>query len=98
VRKKTGQVEKGASRREGNQTLRAERSGQATPATSGPFQPECAVGRQSPREESRPALEATRFGSCALDGGPTRRKDKSNSFKRLRLMFVVAKTAKPGLR
>jgi len=63
VRNKTGQAEKGANRREGSQTLRAERSGQAKPAASGPFRPVCAVGKQSPREESHPALEATRFGS-----------------------------------
>jgi hypothetical protein len=40
ARNKAGAVSEGESRQEGNQTLQAERSGQANPAASGPPTPQ----------------------------------------------------------
>jgi hypothetical protein len=47
VRNKTGAGEEGGNRREGNQTLRAERSGQAKPAISGPSYPDVLKGMKA---------------------------------------------------
>jgi hypothetical protein len=44
VRNRTGAEPKGVSRQEGNQTLKAERSGQAKPAASGPSAPDVLQG------------------------------------------------------
>lgn len=45
ARNKAGQALKGAIHREGDQTLRVERSGQATSATQWTFLAECAAGK-----------------------------------------------------
>jgi hypothetical protein len=52
VRNKTGTESKGASRHEGNQTLKAERSGWAEPAASGPLIPHVLKGTKA-HERSR---------------------------------------------
>lgn len=48
VRNKTGPGAEGVNRQEGDQTLQAERSGQAKPALSGPPLLACAEGNESP--------------------------------------------------
>jgi hypothetical protein len=62
VRNRTGKAAKGANRREGGQTLRAEHSGQATPARSGPSRLTSAIGKQSSREEPATASAVDRLG------------------------------------
>jgi hypothetical protein len=48
VRNKTGPGSKGTNRHEGNQTLKAERSGLERPALGRPSILVCAVGEESP--------------------------------------------------
>jgi hypothetical protein len=62
VRNKTDRDSKGENRREGNQTLGAERSGQATPAKGGSSNPHVLKGVEAhERGLSRFAMTA-RFG------------------------------------
>jgi hypothetical protein len=55
VRNKTGAAEKGENRQEGNQTLKAELSGSAKPATCGPSRPDVLKGDRA-HERRRDAL------------------------------------------
>jgi hypothetical protein len=67
VRNRTGRGSKGESRQEGSQTLKAERSGQAKPARSGPSNLGVLKGTKA-HERSRMAA-ADRLGFAVADSG-----------------------------
>jgi len=58
---RTGEDSRGVSRQKGDQTLKAERSGQAKPAASGPLNPARAEGNGSPWEAP---IDSRRLARC----------------------------------
>jgi hypothetical protein len=74
ARKKAGKGSEGVSRREGNQTLRTERSGLRQGLRQWTSEPGCAVGNESPREELAGCGWSARTGLLkTLEEGRTRR-------------------------
>jgi len=75
ARNKAGPDAERGNRREGDQTLRAERGGQAKPASGGSRRPACAVGSRSPREESAGSAADVGFAGQHSRRGETRGED-----------------------